>query len=149
MKTIITVTFLLILGTMSAQTMTIAETNAQIKKGDSLKNHGTVMLSEFMLMRDTALHTHALADFAAARIVYKNCIANGTVSDYDGGLTAMILDGDLMILDSYESLYDKNYRTQLMAETEKERSKTVKYNDKEYKVSKKTKERFEQLNPKK
>ena len=61
----------------------------------------------------------------------------------------MILDGDLMILDSYESLYDKNYRTQLMAETEKDRSKTVKYNDKEYKVSKKTKERFEQLNPKK
>lgn len=136
--------------TATAQMMTIEQTNVQIKKGDSLVKSGKVMLSEFFVMRDTARHTQATNDFAAAKVIYDNCMANGTVAANDWGTTiASVVDAKLMIVSSYTSLYGTYFRESLMAETEKERSKKVTYNGTEYKVSKKTKDHFDLLNPKK
>lgn len=150
MKTILTSIVTLFACTMFAQTMSIAETDVQINKGDSLMKSGTVLLSEFMVMRDTVKHNLAMADFASAKAIYDNCMANGTVADNDWGTTiAAVVDAKLMIVSSYSSLYGKRFRDDLMAETEKERSKKVKYNGVEYKVSKNTLEYFELLNPKK
>lgn len=150
MKTFITTFLLLSTLALSAQTMNVAETDVQIKKADSLVNHGKVALSEFFVMRDTAKHTTASANFAAAKVIYDNCMANGTVAANDWGTTiASMVDSKLMILNSYTSLYGTSFRDRLMAETEKERSKKVKYNGVEYKVSERTKTHFELLNPKK
>lgn len=150
MKSLLLLFFTALALTSVAQTMSIAETNVQIKKGDSLVKSGKAFLSEFFVMRDTASHTHATRDFTAAKVIYDNCMTNGTVADNDWGTTiASLVDGKLTLLTSYTMLYDADYRNQLMAEPEKDRSKKVTYNGTEYKVSKKTKEHFELLNPKK
>ncbi len=130
--------------------MSIAETDIQIKKADSIVSHGKVALSEFFVMRDTAKHTVSVNDFAAAKVIYDNVMTNGTVAANDWGTTAAsVADGKLMIVKSYISLYGISFRDRTMAETEKERSKKVKYNGVEYKVSERTKTHFELLNPKK
>ena len=150
MKILFSSVALLFVTLTFAQTMSVAETNIQIKKADSIVGHGKVMLSDFFTMRDTAKHNMATADFAAAKVIYDNCMANGTVADNDWGTTiASMVDAKLMILNSYTSLYGTSFRDRMMAETEKERSKKVKYNGIEYKVSEKTKTHFELLNPKK
>lgn len=150
MKKILSILFTFAAFGIQAQTMTVAETDIQIRKADSIVAHGKVALSEFFVMRDTTKHNTATSDFAAAKVIYDNCMANGTVADNDWGTTiASMVDSKLMIVNSYTSLYGTSFRDRLMAETEKERSKKVKYNGVEYKVSERTKTHFELLNPKK
>jgi hypothetical protein len=142
MKTTLLLVLISFCTNIRAQTLSIEETQIQVKKADALYKEGKNLLVEFVLLQDTARHAHAMRNFKEA-----NLMVNGTVKQDDWGTTtASLVDSKLMIIKSYSSLYADSFRDRIMAETPAERTKKIKYNGVEYKLSKNSKVNFENLN---
>lgn len=147
MRPILVAALLVIFSSSNAQTLTVEQTDVEIKKADMLYKEGKELLVEFVLTQDTSKHGHAFRNFKEAKVIYDNMMVNGQVKANDWGTTiASLVDAKLMMLKSYTSLYSNSFRDRIMAETAEERTKKVKYKDVEYKLSKASKVNFENLN---
>lgn len=147
MKAIATLLLFSFCLTIQAQKLTVEETNLQVSKGDSLYKSGKNLLVEFVLMQDSAMHTHALVDLNKAKVIYENVMENGMLANDDWGqVTATLVSVKISSIKTYNSLYGRSFQAEIMAETEKERTKKVKYKGAEYKLSKDSKTHFENLN---
>lgn len=126
---------LLLLVTSAAFTAPAQESSTAAK---NLKKEGLQKMALFTLTKEEALYTEASSKLAAAKSMYKSLLAKAD----NNSVYATLYQAGVESVESYELLYDERFKESITKDTDEQNTK-VKYEGKEYKVSKNQKKKFE------
>jgi hypothetical protein len=107
-------------------------------KSDSLKIDALKSYQEFIIKQDTMMYRLGKYDFADAKKILID-IANNSKDLYGG---AQAYSADISIIDVYLSTVDDYTKGQIVDEKAAERTKSVTWNGKEYKLTASSKKDF-------